>query len=54
MKKNCPCPKEKCKRWGDCQACESYHGRKGRLPFCKREKDIDKNGGKNYKNTERL
>ena len=43
---DCNCPKEKCKRWGDCVACKSYHGRKGRLPYCKREKEIEKNGGK--------
>ena len=38
LKIDCPCPKQKCKRYGKCSECESYHGKKGRLPYCKRKK----------------
>jgi hypothetical protein len=34
----CPCPKKSCPRRGQCEACAAYHGEKGKLPFCFREK----------------
>ena len=33
----CPCPK-RCPRHGQCQACAAYHGAKGKLPYCSRNK----------------
>jgi len=36
FKADCPCPKRKCGRHGWCEECAAYHGRKGRLPHCKR------------------
>jgi len=38
IKADCPCPKLKCERHANCEACEAYHGRKGTRTFCKREK----------------
>jgi hypothetical protein len=35
---DCPCPKKNCPRRGHCQQCEAYHGAKGKLPYCFREK----------------
>lgn len=35
---DCPCPKGKCPRRGRCQECAAYHGAKGKLPYCFREK----------------
>jgi hypothetical protein len=32
---SCPCPKD-CILHGSCHLCVAYHGRKGRLPRCKR------------------
>jgi hypothetical protein len=47
LKEDCPCPKLKCKRHGNCDVCEAYHGRKGRLPYCKRDNNNNnKYGGK--------
>jgi hypothetical protein len=43
LKEDCPCPKLKCERHGNCEACEAYHGRKSTLTFCKREKKTKKN-----------
>ncbi|MDR3552457.1 MAG: hypothetical protein P4L75_04965 [Clostridia bacterium] len=39
-KKDCPCPKIKCKRHGCCRECELHHAKRGRPTFCRRpEKD---------------
>ena len=35
---DCPCPKGNCPRRGQCQACAAYHGAKGKLPYCFRQK----------------
>ena len=35
---DCPCPKRNCPRRGRCQECAAYHGVKGKLPFCFRQK----------------
>ena len=35
----CPCPKQKCPRHGHCQECAGYHGAKGKLAFCLRERN---------------
>lgn len=43
VKADCPCPKQKCERHGNCIACESYHVRKRQLPFCKRDKYLKRN-----------
>ena len=37
LKTECPCKKIKCERHGKCQECENYHGKKGKLPYCKRK-----------------
>jgi hypothetical protein len=34
----CPCPKVNCPRRGQCQTCAAYHGAKGKLPYCFRER----------------
>ena len=35
-KADCPCPKTKCERHGNCEACSAHHtGGKSR-PYCKR------------------
>jgi hypothetical protein len=35
---NCPCPKKKCPRRGDCIPCREYHAIKNKLPRCERPK----------------
>jgi hypothetical protein len=35
---DCPCPKQRCPRRGQCLACAAYHAEKQRLPFCLRAK----------------
>jgi hypothetical protein len=30
----CPCSKKNCPRRGQCRECASYHGSKGKLPYC--------------------
>jgi len=35
-KADCPCPKEKCERHGDCEACGAHHSGGKSRPFCKR------------------
>jgi hypothetical protein len=37
IKLDCPCPKNKCDRHGNCTKCEDHHGKKGKLPYCKRK-----------------
>ena len=34
---DCPCPKAKCERHGDCEPCREYHYAKGKLPYCERD-----------------
>jgi hypothetical protein len=34
----CPCTSKNCPRRGQCRECEAYHGAKGKLPFCFRER----------------
>ena len=42
IKTDCPCPKLTCERHGDCDRCETYHYKKGKLPYCKRKKYLIK------------
>lgn len=35
---DCPCPKKNCPRRGQCQECAAYHGAKGKLPYCFRQR----------------
>jgi hypothetical protein len=35
---DCPCPKTKCPRRGQCEECQAYHGAKGKLPYCLRKR----------------
>jgi hypothetical protein len=35
---DCPCTSKSCPRRGLCGECAAYHGAKGRLPFCFRER----------------
>lgn len=39
-RESCDCPKRRCERHGMCAECIEYHSRKGRLPYCKREKSL--------------
>jgi hypothetical protein len=34
----CPCTKKNCPRRGQCDECAAYHGAKGGLPYCFRER----------------
>ena len=35
---DCPCPKKKCERHGNCGECTQHHAKKGKMPYCKRHK----------------
>jgi uncharacterized protein YbbK (DUF523 family) len=42
---DCLCPK-RCERHGDCAACRAYHGKRGKLPFCERNKRGPRSAGR--------
>jgi hypothetical protein len=42
VENDCTCPKKNCRRHGDCEACKEHHLVKGKLPYCKRDKDSSK------------
>jgi hypothetical protein len=35
-REDCPCPKMKCERHGQCRLCYDFHASGKRLPFCER------------------
>lgn len=38
----CPCKREKCERYGDCEACRAHHKNKNHPPVCERKNRIRK------------
>ena len=38
IRKDCPCPKKKCPRFGKCKECIEYHKKRNQLPYCERPK----------------
>lgn len=55
-KKSCPCKREKCKRHGNCSACQEHHHGAGKqsLTSCERlrAKEEKRNGRKTEKNSD--